>query len=91
MTNIEDTNNIIDDVFLITGQFSSSNTFSLYIEERVAKEKISYMDAIIAYCEEQDIDIESIKPLVNKSLKQKIHVEAEEKNYFRNKKGKLPL
>lgn len=86
------TDDIFSDEFLITKKFKTSNEFSLYIESRVASEGISYMDAIIAYCGEADIDVESIKSLVNKSLKEKIQIEAEERNYFRStNKGKLPL
>jgi len=81
---------ILTDSLIITKKFRSSNEFSLHIEERVAKEKIGYMDAIIQYCEEVDIDVESIAKLVNQSLKDKIHNEAEENNYLK-KRGKLPL
>jgi len=81
---------ILTDSLIITKKFRSSNEFSLYIEERVVKEKIGYMDAIIQYCEEVDIDVESISKLVNQSLKDKIQTEAEENNYIK-KRGKLPL
>ena len=48
------------------------------------------MDAIINYCNEKDINIENIGPLVNQSLKDKLQVEAEENNLMK-KRGKLPL
>lgn len=79
------------DQFIITKKFSNANEFSLYIEETVSEKKLSYMEAIITYCEEADIDVESIKSLVNKSLKEKIQCEAEELNYFKRKSGKLPI
>lgn len=81
---------ILTDTLIITKKFRSSNEFSLYIEERVIREKIGYMDAVIQYCEEIDIDIESISKLINQSLKDKIRNEAEEQNYIK-RKGKLPL
>lgn len=62
----------------------------MYIEAKVAEKKLSYMEAIITYCEEADIDVESIKSLVNKTLKEKIQFEAEELNYFK-RTAKLPL
>lgn len=80
----------LTDTLIITKKFRSPNEFSLYIEERVIKEKIGYMDAIIEYCSEVDIDIESISKLVNQSLKDKIQIEAEENNFMK-KRGKLPL
>jgi hypothetical protein len=56
----------------------------------VIREKIGYMDAIIQYCEEVDIEIESISKLINQSLKDKVQNEAEEQNYLK-RRGKLPL
>ena len=81
---------ILTDSLIITKKFRSSNEFSLYIEEKVVKERSGYMDAIIQYCEEVDIDVESVSKLVNQSLKDKIQTEAEENNYIK-KRGKLPL
>jgi hypothetical protein len=81
---------ILTDSLIITKKFRSPNEFSLYIEERVLRESIGYMDAIIQYCSEVDIDVESISKLINQSLKDKVQIEAEEGNYFK-KRGKLPL
>lgn len=81
----------ITDQFIISKKFTSANEFSLYIEELVSAKKLSYMDAVIEYCEQADIDVESIKSLVNKSLKEKIQAETEERNYFKPRAGKLPL
>jgi hypothetical protein len=81
---------ILTDSLIITKKFRSPNEFSLYIEERVLKERIGYMDAVIQYCEEIDIDIESISKLINQSLKDKIQNEAEENNFMK-RRGKLPL
>jgi hypothetical protein len=81
---------ILTDSLIITKKFRSPNEFSLYIEGRVAAQDISYMEAIIQYCEEVDIDIESISKLINQSLKDKVQIEAEDGNYFK-KRGKLPL
>jgi hypothetical protein len=81
---------ILTDTLIITKKFRSPNEFSLYIEERVMRESIGYMDAIIQYCGEVDIDVESISKLINQSLKDKVQIEAEDGNYFK-KRGKLPL
>ena len=58
----------------------NSKKFSLIVEDIVKKKKITYMDAVISYCEDNDIDPSSIGPLVNKSLKEKIKEEAQELN-----------
>ena len=81
---------ILTDSLIITKKFRSPNEFSLYIEGKVAAQDMSYMEAIIQYCEEVDIDIESISKLINQSLKDKVQIEAEDGNYFK-KRGKLPL
>ena len=88
MTDINEDN--LTDSLIITKRFRSPNEFSLYIEERVAEEVIGYMDAVIQYCNEIDIDVESVAKLINQSLKDKIQIEAEDQNYMKSR-GKLPL
>lgn len=85
-----DITTVLTDGLIITKRFRSSNEFSLYIEERVLREKIGHMDAVIKYCDEIDIDVESVAKLINQSLKEKIQLEAEEQNYMR-KRAQLPL
>ena len=55
----------------------NSKEFSLIIEG-VVKEKrpITYMDAILWYCEQNQIEVESVGRLISKALKEKIQVEA---------------
>lgn len=87
MTDEKSIDTVLDDI----NKFKTANEFSLYIETRVATKDLSYMDAVINYCEEVDIEIESIKSLINKSLKEKLHNEAIERNFFKKKTGTLPL
>jgi len=70
----------------------NSKEFSLKIESIVKEKRISYMDAVILYCEENDIDLETAKPLVSKSLKEKIKLEATNKRMLKYPKcGQLPI
>lgn len=80
----------LTDSLVITKRFRSPNEFSLYIENRVISDKIGYMDAIIQYCNDIDIDVEAVANLINQSLRDKIQVEAEEQNYMKPR-GRLPL
>lgn len=80
----------ITDALIITKKFRTSNDFSIYIDECVMKRKISYMDAIISYCTEMDIDVESIGSLINQKLREKIQVEAEHANLMKPR-GHLPI
>ena len=45
----------------------NSKEFSLKIESVVKEKRVSYMDAIIDYCKMNDIDVGTVKTMVNKS------------------------
>ncbi len=64
--------------------------FSLLIEQMVQTKHISYMEACLEYCKEKEIEPNSIARLVNKALKQKIQMEAEEL-HFLPKTNSLPV
>jgi hypothetical protein len=70
----------------------NSKKFGLLIEEIVKKKKISYLDAVLDYCETNDIDTSTVSSLVNKSLKEKIQIEAENLNLVeKTNTSKLPI
>jgi len=70
----------------------NSKEFSLKIEEVVKQKRISYMDAVVWYCEENNIDTGTVGPLVSKSLKEKIQVEAVDLKMLNSPPaGKLPI
>ena len=60
------------------------------IEEMVIEKHVTYMDACLEYCKDNNIEPESLGRLVNKSLKQKIQVKAENL-HFLQKSSTLPL
>tara|TARA_B100001057_G_scaffold46387_1_gene41357 strand:+ start:753 stop:971 length:219 start_codon:yes stop_codon:yes gene_type:complete len=71
----------------------NSKEFSLIIEGVVKDKKpITYMDAILFYCEENQIEVESVGRLISKALKEKIQVEASKANLIKMPEtGKLPI
>tara|TARA_Y100001938_G_C7782713_1_gene278698 strand:- start:101 stop:319 length:219 start_codon:yes stop_codon:yes gene_type:complete len=71
----------------------NSKEFSLIIEGVVKdKRPITYMDAILWYCEQNQIEVESIGRLISKALKEKIQVEASKANLIKiPETGKLPV
>ena len=71
----------------------NSKEFSLIIEGVVKdKRPISYMDAILWYCEQNQIEVESVGRLISKALKEKIQVEASKANLIKvEQTGKLPV
>lgn len=62
--------------------FKTANEFSLHIEHIVLDNRISYMDAVLKYCEDNFIEPEDIASLINKSLKDKIEMNFRELNYL---------
>ena len=80
----------LTDALIITKRFRSPNEFSIYIDEVRLKHDLSYMDAVINYCNEKDIDIDSIGPLINQKLREKIQIEAEQENMIQPR-GHLPI
>ena len=80
----------LTDALIITKRFRSPNEFSIYIDEMRLKHELSYMDAVINYCNEKDIDIDSIGPLINQKLREKIQIEAEQENMIKPR-GHLPV
>tara|TARA_Y100001970_G_C14116027_1_gene793613 strand:- start:1037 stop:1297 length:261 start_codon:yes stop_codon:yes gene_type:complete len=54
--------------------------------------EMNYIDAIIHFCEQNSIDLESVPKLISKPLKEKIKYEASELNFLkRSSRAKLPL
>jgi hypothetical protein len=76
--------------FVISREFSSANEFSLFVERQHVESGVPHMEIVINYCAEKDIDIEVVAPLINKSLREKIRLEAEEANMMK-RSGRLPL
>jgi hypothetical protein len=85
-----DENEQLTDALVITKRFRSPTEFSLYIDEIVANFNTTYMDAVINYCHEKDIDIDSIGSLINQKLREKIQMEAEVANMIKPR-GHLPV
>jgi len=69
----------------------SQKEFSEEIEKYVRDTRQSYMDSIIMYCKEKELDFESINSLLSTVLKQKIQFEAESLNMMAKTANQLPL
>lgn len=76
----------------INDKFISKEKFAEDIEAIVLNKNMNYIDAIVLYCEENNIEIESVNKLISKPLKDKIKFVATELNYLKKtSRGKLPL
>jgi hypothetical protein len=73
-------NNIKD---VIKDKFLCPQKFAQDIENIVKISKITYIDAIVTYCEENSIEIETVPKLIPKPLKEKIKYEATKLNFLK--------
>ena len=81
-----DINKALKEKFLCSAQFAQD------IEAIVKDDNLGYIDAIVHYCEQNSIDVESVPKLISKPLKEKLKWEATELNYLkRTSRAKLPL
>jgi hypothetical protein len=77
---------------VLNKKFLSKEKFAEDIESLVLETKMSYIDAIVQYCEDNNIEVDSVNKLVSKPLKEKIRWEATELNYLKKTShGRLPL
>ena len=73
-------------------KFVSRETFTEAIEKFVQETQMTYIDAIVEYCDRNNIEVESVGKLISKPLKEKIRFEATELNYLKKTSlAKLPL
>ena len=76
----------------IESKFLTPSRFALEIEKIVAEEKINYIDAIVHYCEINELEVESVTKLVSKPLKEKLKWDATRLNFMKaTSRAKLPL
>ena len=77
---------------VLNQKFLSKDKFAEDIESLVLETKMSYIDAIVEYCSDNSIEIETVNKLISKPLKEKLRHEATELNYLkRTSLAKLPL
>lgn len=69
----------------------NTQAFSMIIEQVVKDKRISYFDAVLWYCEQNEIEIETGAKLINTIIKKKIEAEASEMNVLKEKIAKLPV
>jgi hypothetical protein len=69
---------------VLESKFFCPTRFAQEIETLVhSEERMSYIDAIIHFCEKNNLDVESVPKLISKPLKEKIKYEATELNFLK--------
>ena len=63
---------------------------NLTIENIVQNKELSYMEAVLYHAQSMELEPEAMAKMLNKSIKDKIEVEAQNLNMLK-KSGKLPI
>ena len=73
-----------------TNKLMTPTKFSMRIEKLAKESESTYLDALLDYCEKNSVEPEQVKPLITKSLKEKLEVNARELNFL-PKVATLPI
>ena len=76
----------------IESKFLTPQKFAMEIEKIVAEDELNYIDAILHYCEKNNLEVESITKLISKPLKERLKWDATRLNFMkRTSRAKLPI
>ena len=67
----------LEDKFMTTARFSQE------VEKVAFDNTMNYIDAIVFYCEKNEIEIESVPKLISKPLKEKLKYDAQKLNFMK--------
>jgi len=70
----------------------TKDKFSIIVETMVRDQHLSYLDAIVHWCEENEMEIETAAKLVSPLIKEKMMVECQRLNIIKGGScAKLPI
>lgn len=73
---------------VIENKFLTPSKFALEIEKIVIEENFNYIDAIVHFCEINNLEVESVTKLISKPLKERLKYDAINLNFMkRNSKS----
>jgi|TARA_B100000287_G_C20478854_1_gene720318 hypothetical protein len=80
----------IDEVF--EENFMTAAKFSVEIEKIVKEGNLNYIEAVVQFCEDKNIEMDGINKLISKPLKEKLKFDAQRLNFMkRTSKALLQL
>lgn len=85
-----------DDVMEVTDEdqilFKSATEFSMFITNLANKNKATLTQTVLDYCDDRDIDPESIAKLISKTMKERIAIEMQDAGLLRRESsGELDI
>jgi hypothetical protein len=76
----------------LENKFMTTARFSQEVEKIAHENSMNYIDAIVHYCETNEIEIESVPKLISKPLKEKLKFDAQKLNFMKKtSRAKLML
>jgi len=70
----------------------TASKFSIEIEKIVRDSDLNYIEAIVQFCEDKNIELDGINKLISKPLKEKLKYDAQRLNFMkRTSRGYLAL
>ena len=80
----------VEDIF--EKNFMTAAKFSVEIENIVKEGDLNYIEAIVQFCEDKNIEMDGISKLISKPLKEKLKYDAQRLNFMkRTSRGLLKL
>ena len=71
----------VEDIF--EKNFMTAAKFSVEIEKIVKDSNLNYIEAIVQFCEDKNIEMDGINKLISKPLKEKLKFDAQRLNYMK--------
>lgn len=62
--------------------FNNANEFSMHIEKLAIDREISFVEAILEFCEEHSIEPKDVSNMINQSLRNKLELNFQDLNYL---------
>jgi replication initiation and membrane attachment protein DnaB len=62
--------------------FSNANEFSMHIEKLAIEREITFIEAILEFCEEHSIEPDDVSNMINQSLRNKLELNFQDLNYL---------
>ena len=69
---------------------NTPKSFTIVIENIAKEKKITHMEAVLWYCDQEGIEPDTVGYLISKGLKQKIEANARDLNFL-PKQAQLPV
>lgn len=79
---------------VLEDKFMTSSKFSMEVEKivKTSNGQLNYIEAILTFCDENEIEFESVPKLLSKTLKEKLKYDAQRLCFMKkSSRAKLPI